>query len=523
MPRPTEPAITAPKKRSSGWRRWPTPGGLVWLALHELRLQLRGQVTRRYVWFPVLFMLAIWFGLHGFAWAALGAFTGGLPNKMMNVAGTIVLVFCGVTFLTALSATLVFTVKRSDVDLLLASPIPVGRIARARLFALMLSGSAVLLLVATPFAHMGVARGHWQLAAIYPVALSISGICAFAAISVYLGAVRVLGPQRGRRVIQVLVGVAGFCLAMIGPLMDSRRGFFGIRLDPNSPWLSPESPLWWPLRAMLGEALPLFLLASLGALSLTLGVRLLQAPIIRLMQASAAAGMSTRHAAGTTQFARAGRWRVVRVMMTKEWRTLTRDPRLVSLALAQSLAWLPAIVIIGRKAEVDASLAAASVMVCATLGGVLGWLTASAEEVPELVGTAPVRAGQVVIAKLVVASIPPTAIATVIAAWLAVQSPGDALLAWVLAVWAALNAVALELTYPRRQKRTDLAKRHQRGFAVQIVENITAVAIAAAAFMVLSGIVVGALLLLFAAAVTIYVFTRLESRVESGLVLAVQE
>ena len=162
--------------------------------------------------------------------------------------------------------------------------------------------------------------------------------------------------------------------------------------------LAPDlgSVIWWPARAVLGEAVPL---AGVLAVSFALLAAAIALVAPRFGEyAVAAAGVG--ECAGESRAQRRTIFRTTsprRALRRKEWLLLRRDPWLVSQTLMQMLYLVPPAVLLWRSFEAGGGalnlLVPVLVMAAGQLAGGLAWLTISGEDAPDLVATAPVPRG----------------------------------------------------------------------------------------------------------------------------------
>src|SRR5208337_1063650 len=147
-----------------------------------------------------------------------------------------------------------------------------------------------------------------------------------------------------------------------------------------------DSMVWWPARAILGDA---------GALAVIAGASLvlLGGAIMLFSQrfgdhAIAAAGVAP---AAARQRPRGGFRRVssAQALRRKEWALLRRDPWLVSQTLMQILYLLPPAFLLWRSFESGSTnvvlLVPVLVMAAGQFAGGLAWLAISGEDAPDLI------------------------------------------------------------------------------------------------------------------------------------------
>jgi ABC-2 type transport system permease protein len=242
-----------------------------------------------------------------------------------------------------------------------------------------------------------------------------------------------------------------------------------------------DSLLWWPARAILGDAAALA--AVLGASLLLLGgaVAIFAPQFAR--HAIAAAGLSP--AAARRQRARAGfrRGSPARALRRKEWTLLRRDPWLLSQSLMQLLYLLPPAVLLWRNfaqgAGTLALLAPVLIMAAGQLAGGLAWLAISGEDAPDLVAAAPVPAGGVLRAKIeaVMGGIALPFVPFVAA--LALAAPFCGLVTAIGIALAAASATAIQLWFRTQAKRSHFRRRQTSSRVATFAEALSSISWAA--------------------------------------------
>src|SRR5262249_41768657 len=165
---------------------------------------------------------------------------------------------------------------------------------------------------------------------------------------------------------------------------------------------APDSLLWWPARAILGDvgALAAVLAASLILLAVAV---IVFAPRFA-HHAIAAAGISHGPARRLSDPKRFRPADPVAALRRKEWTLLRRDPWLVSQTLMQLLYLLPPALLLWRNFSCGAGalvlLAPVLIMAAGQLAGGLAWLAISGEDAPDLIASAPVTPRRILFAKI---------------------------------------------------------------------------------------------------------------------------
>jgi ABC-2 type transport system permease protein len=163
----------------------------------------------------------------------------------------------------------------------------------------------------------------------------------------------------------------------------------------------------------------------------------------------------------------------------------------------------------GQQTGTFAVVTMVLVTVGGQLAGALAWLAISGEDAPDLVATAPIRAGAVVRAKVEAVL---AAIAMVIGPLvlgLAFFSPRHALAAVIGVLFASASTVRIQLWFRAQAKRNHFRRRHTSSRIATFAEALVSFSWAAAAGLAAAGtwlagisVVIAALILLSARSVS---------------------
>lgn len=480
------------------------PASWPWLLRHEMRLAWRDVGGAR-VGFLLVFggllwavlHVAIYFPLHLFHLAALR-----LPYVML---GSAVVWFI---FTLMLSHAILQSVRaffdRGDLDLLLASPLPPRHVFLVRGLGIAVSATLVYALLLLPLAHVGLVTGQARLLAIYPALAALGLGAAAAGMACTLALVRLLGARRARIAAQVLgalVGAAVFLATQASNIFARdrvARWLLGLwkSADRSGP-LGPDSPLWWPFLALLGQPLALAAVVAIGVGAFLLVVDRMAQRFLAGTQESMtdAAPPAAAHAASFRY--RSGLWRIV---LFKEWKLIWRDPQLIANTLLQTLYLLPLVFFANRRGVAEATLVPAVVIAAATLASGLAWVTVAAEDAPELIAAAPVSLGAVRRLKLLAALLPVWVVVSPFAVFLALRDLGTAIVFVVCLLGATISAGIMHIAMPRTGNRRDMRRRGKGNVLGGMVELVTMVGWAGFAWCLLSAPAFAALPLAFALA-----------------------
>jgi ABC-2 type transport system permease protein len=480
------------------------PGTLAWFARHELRLAWRDWLSmitagKRGRERTVVLMLASFIAfLHGIAYlmVARHAGAGVDPDKMtlVVVTGSALLAWLLMLSQAMESVTRAFY-ARSDLDLIIASPMSGRKVFSVRIAAIAVSVVAMAVLLAAPFINVLAVLGgsRWLLG--YGVVVAMGSAAAAFAVALTVALFRVIGPRRTRLIAQIVAAVigAGFVIGLQAAAIVSYGTLSRVTilqseaLVARAPQL--DSVVWWPARAVLGDATAL---AAVAAMSLALlgGAIALFAPRFG-DHAIAAAGVGQ---GVTRQRGRQRRFRSVsprQAMRRKEWALLRRDPWLMSQTLMQILYLLPPALLLWLSFErgAGALLVVIPVLVMAAgqLAGGLAWLAVSGEDAPDLLGSAPVAAGQITRAKIEAVL---GCIALVFAPFIVALASASLLHAGVAALGVTIAAVAatqIQLWFRAQAKRSQFRRRHTSSRTATFAEAFSSIAWAATAALAAAG------------------------------------
>ncbi|MGD0866089.1 MAG: permease, partial [Rhizomicrobium sp.] len=369
-----------------------TPGSLAWFARHEMRLARRDALSmmtagrrdrERIVVLGVVIFVSF---MHVVAFLALGRLgkVGIAPSLQTLIYVTAAGFLSGSAMLSQAMESVTRTFySRSDLELILSSPIDAGRLFAVRIGAMALSVSVMSLFLIGPFIDVLAWRGGARWLGAYGAIVAVSLVATALAVILTVSLFQTIGPKRTRLAAQIAAAVIGgvFVIglqmaAMFSTGTMSRLAFLQSKsVMAHVPDI--HSAFWWPARGALGDlgCLAIFLVASAA---LFLIVTTLYAP--RFADCTIAA-------AGTSQAAvrNSGADRPFRVetpfasLRRKEMLLLVRDPWLASQSLMQLLYLLPPTVLLWRSFTFNGGAAVILVpvliMAAGQLAGGLAWLT----------------------------------------------------------------------------------------------------------------------------------------------------
>jgi ABC-2 type transport system permease protein len=480
------------------------PGTILWFARHELRLAWRdwlaimtaGGRTRARTVAIVIFAFAAFMHMIAFSMVARFADVGLDPDKtaLVVVTGSALLSWSLMLSQAMESVTRAFY-ARSDLDLLLSSPIVAAKAFSIRIGTIAVSVMAMSALLASPFINVLAALGglRWLVAYLAVAAMGATAVALAALMTTAL--FRMIGPRRTRLVAQIVAAVigAGFVIGLQLAAIVSHGTLSRLAVLASDPIvaIAPDigSIVWWPARAMLGDA------AAVAGV-LCAGIALLGASIVIVAPrfadcAIAAAGIvpaATRQRGRRLSFRSASPGAMLR---RKEWTLLRRDPWLMSQTLMQLLYLLPPAFLLwrgfGGESGSQLLLVPVLVMAAGQLAGGLAWLAISGEDAPELVATAPLTVGKILRAKVeaVMGSILLVFAPFIVA--LALVAPFCALVAGIGIAIAAASATEIQLCFRAQAKRSRFRRRQTSSRVATFAEAFVSIAWAATAALAATG------------------------------------
>lgn len=472
------------------------PGTAFWFARHELRLAWRDWLSmmtagRRDRLIRVLLAIGVFVVfMHFVAYWMVGRYAeaGPDPQTLATVTATLLL-----SWLLMVSQAMETTTRafyaRADLDLILSSPVASERLFAVRIATIGLSMALMAIPLAAPFIDILIARGGWRWFSAYGVIAAMGASAAALAVGLTVLMFRWLGAGRTRFVAQVVAAVIGatFVIGLqIGAILS--YGTLSRLAVLQSPVLQalepgPDSAVWLPARAALGDVAALCLLVALSLCALA-GVIILVAPRFA-SYATAAIGV------GASRVKQSGRARRLRpsspqqVLRRKEWTLLRRDPWLVSQTLMQMLYLIPPAVLLWRSFDNGNGayqlLVPVLVMAAGQLAGGLAWLAISGEDAPDLVATAPVPGGFVIRAKVeAVLGVIAIVFAPLLIA-LSIATPWHALVTGVGIAVATAAATSIQLWFRSQAKRSQFRRRQVSSRVATFAEAFSSIGWAAAA------------------------------------------
>lgn len=505
------------------------PASTPWLLAHELRLAWRGFLAGRkgrgpgaLIAFVILGAMLVAGGV------AMGLGLRGVEVPMVPLAVVLVDLALAVILTLMLSGTLAGAAdalyERGDLDLLFSSPLAPRKVLFVRALGLAVNAGLWFMVPAVLLLTPSIVLGHPAWLGVFAVlaaaALGASGLGLLLAMALFA----LIGPRRTRTVAQVmaaLIGAAFFLASQYRNLMGKQASeslFARIALDAREGRIRPPPLADLPLRAALGEPIPLLILVAIGV-----GIFLFAAQALGRRFADAAAatqGAETRKSAkGPTRAFAAGPFQAT---VRKELRLISRDAALLSQVLLRVLYMVPLALVLARSAShmpvwALAGPAAAVTFLAGQVAGSLVWITVSAEDTPDLLALAPAGMGVLRRAKLVAALLPVAVLLAIPIGVLAWYAPLAGLWTAIGAALTAWTAGLIGVWRQRPGKRADFRRRRSGSLLAALAELIVAALIGGATALAVAGWLVWALIPLIVAGALMMALRRTDEQIEAAL------
>jgi len=474
---------------------------LSWFARHEIRLAWREWLalmtgSRRRRNRAMIGLIAFAALMHLPAYAVIGRFadlkTPLDQSSLIILSATIFLAWALMLSQAIESVTRVFY-ARADLDLIMSSPVRLTNIFSIRIAAIAMSVTAMALLLSTPFVDVLAIAGGARWLAAFGVVGAVGLSATAVAIAVTIALFRLIGPVRTRLVAQILAAVigAGFVIALqVAAILSygTLSRFAVLTSDTAAAFApGPDSMVWWPARAALGDAEVLLLLLAgglvlLGAVMAMFSPRFADTAVSVSSSVTTAGRISRRRTFRMGSRQQALRW--------KEFVLLRRDPWLVSQSLMQLLYLVPPALLLWRSFSDSSTaivlVAPVIVMAAGQLAGGLAWLTISGEDAPDLVETAPMPRAQARRAKIEVVLIAIGIVFAPLVMALALVSLIQAAITALGVVVATVSATAIQLWFRVQASRSQFRRRQTSSRLATFAEAFSSIGWAATAALALA-------------------------------------
>jgi ABC-2 type transport system permease protein len=399
----------------------------------------------------------------------------------------------------ALLAATELVYSRRDLDLLFSSPVSPWSVMMARAcglvvtVALLYLAVVAALLVWAPFMDMG---RWWVLApGVFGLALWMTALGLLLA-KALLGWIGLRNTRVVGQILAALIGASIFLASQSTNFMpQSERDAHWRSMAERmlSTEIDAAHPLWIPARATLGDPIAMALFLGLGLIVFLAAAFWFSRGFVADAAAAAALGAPKRRDTGRVKRLHGG---LTMAVIRKEWRLLRRDPLLLSQVGLQIVYLLPLMFVLWSAAArggeegsaMSILLGSAFVVLAAMLGGSLAWITASAEDAPELIAAAPVTRSRVELGKLIAAVTPVILVMLIPAAAMAMNTPIHALYVMLGATAAATSAALIGIWHQTPAIRREFSRQRKTSWVASIGQTLVATAWSGATALALWGI-----------------------------------
>lgn len=497
----------------------PRPQSLIWFAAHELLLAWRdwlsmmtaGKATRERVMLVATLLFIA--GIHALAYSVLNpVFKDGAepPSKLVlaTVGATTLLAFFMMLSQALESVTRAFY-TRSDLELILSSPASPRHVYAIRIAALTVTTTVMSMMLVAPFIHIAAFLDHPAWLAGYPVMFACAMLATAIAVWLMMALFQAIGAARTRLVAQIVAAIIGasFLIGIQVIAIFSYNNLSRFSLLKDNAFLaalpSPDSLAWLPANAAMGNPAALFAIVASAAGILGFTIWQTSRWFAGLVLAAASLGEAQSAASHKTRRFRQHSPRFA--LIAKEWQLLKRDPWLVSQTLMQVLYLLPPALLLwknyGDAAGISVILAPVLVMALGQLAGGLAWLTISGEDAPELVGTAPVSANQVLRAKIEAVLSVIAIIGLPLVLVMATFAPFEAVVTALGVTASAASAIAIQMWFRGPAKRAHFRYRQTASRVATLSEAFSSLMWAGATALFAAAMPIGVVFVVLAVCV----------------------
>lgn len=459
------------------------PASWPWLLRHEIRLQRRA-FGGAHVKLVVLFGGIVYAVLHLVAWALLrGLDILTLPPMAVVIGGAITWLALTLMLSQAIMLSVIALFDRGDLDLLLSSPLSPRTVFTVRGLGIAVGCIMLYAVLLTPFAHMGALLGKVNLLAIYPAIISMGLLVTAIGLLTTLTLVRVMGARRARVAAQLLGALVG-AVMFIGSQAQNLFGrdtrtqigtWLKQAAEPDG-LLAPESFLWFPFRAFLGDPVSLLSFVFIGLGAFLLVTNLAYQRFLSGTQESVTGSANKPNAPMRTAAVKfkSSKNSFARAVLIKEWKLLWRDPQLLAQTFLQILYLLPLMFVVFRKNTDLALIVPSAIFLASSLTGSLAWITVAAEDAPELIGTAPVNITRVRWLKALAALIPVWILVSPIFIFLCTKNLSWALIFLLCLTASTTGSCMGQIFYPRSGDRKNMKQRAKGNVLINVLEAFSA-------------------------------------------------
>jgi ABC-2 type transport system permease protein len=473
---------------------------LTWFARHEIRLAWREWLAmmtggRRNRKRALIGLVIFALFMHLPAYAVIGRFAklqAPVDKTSLIVMSASIFLAWALMLSQAIESTTRVFYARADLDLIMSSPASLTNVFSVRIAAIALLVTGMALALSTPFIDVLLIGGGIRWISAYGVVIAIGLSAAAVAIALTVALFRLLGPRKTRLVAQVVAAIigAGFVIALqVAAILSygTLSRFAVLTSDSAAAYApGPDSIVWWPARAVLGDGQILMILLAGSLVLLGTVMTILSDQFAHTAVRVSASGTRTSRGS-TVAFHTGSRQQALR---WKEFLLLRRDPWLMSQSLMQLLYLVPPALMLWRSFSSGATatmlVTPVIVMAAGQLAGGLAWLTISGEDAADLVATAPLSPSRVIRAKIeVVLMAIAIVFAPLILALAFASLPQAAVTACGVAV-ATVSATAIQLWFRVQAKRSQFRRRQTSSRLATFAEAFASIGWAATAALLLA-------------------------------------
>ncbi|WP_419252329.1 hypothetical protein ACN2C6_13205 [Caulobacter sp. ErkDOM-YI] len=516
------------------------PASTAWLLAHEMRLAWRGfragqsgkgKGAGKGV--GALIGLAILLAFACICGVFVALAVQGHEVPIHPLAVLIADLLCAVLLTLMLSQTLSASAEalyeRGDLDLLFSSPIAPRKVLLVRSLGIAAGVATIFMAFSAPILLPSILYGHPGWLGVFGVLIALALTATAVGLILAMALFALIGPRRTRTVAQVLaalVGAAFFLASQYRNLMGeaaSESLYATIVREAMDGRLTPPPWASLPLRAMIGEPLPLA-----GMLAIGIGLFWLATNALgrRFSDAAAAAqGAASKRPRGRVKPAGAFAAGAFKATVRKELRLIGRDATLLSQVLLRVLYLIPLALVLARSAaKVDAVALAGGAGIVAFMAGQvagsLAWITLSAEDTPDLLAVSPTSMATLRRAKLVAALIP---VALLLVGPIAALTWFQPLTGLITALGAGLAAWAcglINVWHQKPGKRADFRRRRGASWLATLAEILIGALIAGATTLTVMGLAGWAAPLVIIALTVLMMMRRTDAQIGRALRVA---
>ena len=187
------------------------PGTTIWFAQHESRLAWRDWLSmitagrRERLRRVAIAILVFAVFMHFVAYWMVGPYADAAIDKSMlvTISGSILLSWLLMVSQAMETMTRAFY-SRSDLDLILASPVAANKLFAIRIATIAIAMAAMAVPLAAPFINILIAQGGWHWLGAYGLIVAMGATSTALAVGLTVALFRLIGPKRTRLAAQIV-------------------------------------------------------------------------------------------------------------------------------------------------------------------------------------------------------------------------------------------------------------------------------------------------------------------------------